>query len=186
MTMQNSTEKINCLAMSGSLRRGSSNTTLLEAAAELAPQDVRVEVYAGLGHLPHFNPDLDVFQFLPVSELVEKVRAADGLIVSTPEYAHGLPGSLKNALDWLVGTDAFIEKPFMLLNASARGVYAQQSLIEVLKTMSGIEIKEASATVPLSRNMDPAAILGNPDLSQIIRTALENFAQVLRPRRKHL
>ncbi|MGH8264427.1 MAG: NADPH-dependent FMN reductase, partial [Steroidobacteraceae bacterium] len=61
--------------------------------------------------------------------------------MSTPEYARGYPGALKNALDWLVNTDAFVNKPFMLLNASSRSTVAQETLVTVLQTMSGIHVQ---------------------------------------------
>ena len=80
---------------------------------------------------------------------MKAMRQADGIVVSTPEYARGYPGALKNALDWLVNTDAFVHKPFMLLNASKRGVVAQQTLTVVLQTMSGLHIAEADADVAL-------------------------------------
>src|ERR1041385_679915 len=93
------------LAISGSLRASSSNTALLQAAAELVPEDVEVVLYEGLGDLPHFNPDLDGETVAPaVSGWRSKLRDADGVVFSVPEYAHGVPGVLKNSLDWVVGS----------------------------------------------------------------------------------
>lgn len=99
---------IRLLALSGSLRARSSNGALLEAAALLAPAGMRIEPFAGIGALPHFNPDLEAGA-LPdaVRALRERVGAADGLLISCPEYARGIPGSFKNALDWLVGGPEF-------------------------------------------------------------------------------
>lgn len=175
--------RLYCLAISGSLRKDSSNLNLLKAAEQCAPPDVEFEIYDGVGDLPHFNPDLDPKVFEPVQRLIEKMRNADGLIVSTPEYAHGIPGSLKNALDWLVNTDAFMEKPFILLNASNRSGFAQQALIEVLKTMSGYHVVDASTTVPLlGKNLSAAAILSDPVSRETIRTCIESFAAALRMR----
>jgi Predicted flavoprotein len=98
------------LAISGSLRAKSSSTSLVEAARLLAPPGVTVTVYDGLGSLPHFNPDLDAEGSVPpaeVGQLRTQIGEADALIISTPEYAHGVPGSLKNALDWLVSSFEF-------------------------------------------------------------------------------
>ena len=96
------------LAISGSLRAGASNTALLEAAARVAPPGVTVELYPGVAALPHFNPDLDTpdGDHLPAgaAELRALVGRADALLLSTPEYAHGLPGSFKNVVDWFVGS----------------------------------------------------------------------------------
>ena len=91
------------LAISGSLRLASSNTALLRAAALVAPEGVEIILYRGLGDLPHFNPDLEAAEPPSVTEFREQVRISDGLLISSPEYAHGVPGVLKNALDWLVG-----------------------------------------------------------------------------------
>ena len=93
------------LGLSGSLRARSSNTEALRAAAMLAPEWATVTLFSGLAGLPHFNPDLDVEGAVlpvPVREFRAQVDAADALLICSPEYAHGVPGSLKNALDWLV------------------------------------------------------------------------------------
>jgi len=171
------------LAISGSLRRASSNTALLRAAASLAPEGVEVVAYAGLGDLPHFNPDLEEAEPLPpsVADLRAQVRAADGLLISSPEYAHGVPGVMKNALDWLVGGEEFIWKPVALLNASPRSTHAQASLIETITTMSGRVVAEASIALPLlGRKIDEAGIVADPELSSALRAALAAFAREIR------
>src|SRR5271165_5402171 len=90
------------LAISGSLRSTSSNTAVLRAARTVAPSGVDIIIYEGLGALPHFNPDLDGNKPpQSVLELRYEVGLADALLISSPEYAHGVPGCLKNALDWL-------------------------------------------------------------------------------------
>lgn len=102
------------LAVCGSLRAGSSNAALIRAAAALAPPGMKIVLYAGLGDLPHFSPDLDGEGQAPppaVAALRSEVSASDGLLISSPEYAHGVPGSLKNALDWLVSWPDFAGKP---------------------------------------------------------------------------
>jgi len=171
-------------AVSGSLRARSSNRTLLEAAAALAPDDVRFDLYDGVAGLPHFNPDLDATAIAEVVELTRRMRQADGLVVSTPEYARGIPGALKNALDWLVGGDGFVEKPFMLLNASDRSQSAQRALIDVLRTMSGVAIEAAFLTVPLlGQNVSLDALLADPRRADPIRASLATFVDAIRARR---
>jgi NAD(P)H-dependent FMN reductase len=138
------------LAITGSLRTGSSNRALLEATRALAPPGVEVTLYESLGALPHFNADLETGALPPlVADLRERIGLADGVLISSPEYAHGVPGVLKNALDWLVGSVEFPDKPVALIHASSRGCYAQASLIEILTTMKARLIHEASVTVPL-------------------------------------
>lgn len=114
---------VRILAISGSLRARSSNTALLGAARTLAPKGVEVVLYEGLGGLPHFNADHDGDAAPPaVADFRSRVRAADGVLISSPEYAHGVPGTLKNALDWLVGghQNEIVGKPVALFNASPR------------------------------------------------------------------
>lgn len=142
---------VTLLAMSGSLRRGSSNTLLIEAAAQLAPPGTRVLVYRGLHDLPHFNPDLDTpARPAPVELLRRLVASADGILISSPEYAHGVPGSLKNALDWLVSGTEFPNIPVALLSVSPHAVHARASLAETLRTMSAELVEPACITVPFT------------------------------------
>src|SRR5258708_1522593 len=91
------------VAIAGSVRRDSLNRRLVEAAAECAPEDIELCVYRGLGELPPFNEDLETCAFTagPVRALCDQVRAAQGLLIATPEYNHSVPGVLKNAIDWL-------------------------------------------------------------------------------------
>lgn len=140
------------VGINGSLRRFSSNGALLRAAQRVAPDGVAVVMYEALGNLPLFNPDLDLEGTVApaaVAELRELLIAADAVLISSPEYAHGVPGALKNMLDWLVSTGEFVEKPVALLNASpAGGMYAQASLLETLRTMNWRVVEEASLTEP--------------------------------------
>jgi NAD(P)H-dependent FMN reductase len=125
------------IAICGSLRSHSSNLALLRAAAAIAAE---VEIYEGLATLPHFNPDDDVEEATPppaVAELRAMLADADGILISSPEYAHGVPGSLKNALDWLVSDGALVDKPVAVINASpVGGEFARDSLVETLRTMN--------------------------------------------------
>ncbi|GAC1391740.1 MAG: hypothetical protein NVS4B11_21460 [Ktedonobacteraceae bacterium] len=87
------------LAISGSLRADSTNTTLVRATAALAPKNMEILMYDGLADLPHFTPDLDGDDPpAPVSSLRKLLQATDGVLICTPEYAFGVPGTLKNAL----------------------------------------------------------------------------------------
>ena len=136
------------VGISGSLRAQSSNAALLRAAARFAP----VTIYEGLGTLPPFNPDLDEEGLMPPPEVAELRRLlieADAVLISSPEYAHGVPGVLKNMLDWLVSVGALERKRVALMNASpAGGTYAQASLLETLRTMNWNVVPEASRMEP--------------------------------------
>ncbi|HTD82191.1 MAG TPA: NAD(P)H-dependent oxidoreductase [Gemmatimonadaceae bacterium] len=143
------------VAISGSLRKRSSNRSLLEAVRRIAPPNVEVVIYDALAQLPHFNPDDDAEGATPpdsVAELRRQLISADAILISSPEYAHGLPGTLKNMLDWLVSTGELVGKPVALLNAApAGGAYAQASLLETLRTMNWNVIAEASRIEPFVR-----------------------------------
>jgi chromate reductase, NAD(P)H dehydrogenase (quinone) len=109
------------------------------------------------------------------------IGGAGGLLLSTPEYAHGLPGTLKNGLDWLVSDPALLHKPIAIWNVSARGSYAQASLIEILRTMSTRIVEEAGVTLPLLDSpLELAALVETPALRAMLRDALEAFVRVIR------
>ena len=140
------------------------------------------ETYGGLADLPHFDPDEDEEgRTVPpaVADLRSRVIAADGWVISSPEYAHGVPGSLKNALDWLVSCPELPGKPVLLLNASAAGGdFAQAALAETLRTMS-LEVLEASLTRPfLPRKLQEGTAL-DPASERTLRQALEALAAAI-------
>jgi chromate reductase len=165
------------LAISGSLRTQSSNTALLRAAALVALSPIDIVVYDQMETLPAFNPDLDVD---PGPEAVSHFRAelrnSSAVVFSTPEYAHGIPGSLKNALDWVVGSGELSGKPVALINASERGEYAKAALREVLKTMDARLISDAEVTLPLlGRGLAASEIAANPEFAGLIRSSLRTI-----------
>src|SRR5436190_19778593 len=127
------------LGISGSLRRGSNNTSLLRAAAELLPPGVELEVYDGLGAMPPYDPGIDVEPAHPaVAALREAIAAADGVLIATPEYNGSIPGVLKNALDWAsrpFSESALRGKPVAVVGASTGlfgAVWAQAETRKVL------------------------------------------------------
>lgn len=140
---------IKLLAISGSLRRLSSNKALLHAATILVPPSIKIIVYDGLGDLPLFNPDLEGIEIRSVIDFRTRLKESDGVLIASPEYAHGVTGALKNALDWVVSSGEFQNKPVALLNTSSRAIHAQDSLREIIKTMDARVISEASLTIPL-------------------------------------
>lgn len=185
MSNQQSSNKrfrlIRLLAISGSLRAASSNTTLLRAATALAPEGVEIFIYGGLGDLPHFNPDLDGENALPpVADFRSRLAASDGVLVSSPEYAHGVPGVLKNALDWVVSTGEFMGKPVALINASPRAIHAQASLTETLTVMMADIVAEASIALPhAGKQLDEAGIISDPEVSAALRASIVALARYI-------
>jgi chromate reductase len=163
------------LAISGSLRAASSNSALLRAAALLAPAGVEVAFFEGLEPIPAFNPDVEQQGIYPsaVMALREAISGADAVLISSPEYAHGVPGVLKNALDWLVGSGELVDKRVALLNPSPRSLFAHPQLAEVLTTMSAVLVPDASLSVQLSgRKLDAEGIAADPTFAPLLRAAL--------------
>lgn len=173
------------LAISGSLRAASSNTALLHAAAQMAPRNIIITVYDRLGEIPPFNPDRDVDPAIcEIADFRTRLQTADGVLISSPEYAHGVPGVLKNALDWLVGSGEFMNKPTSVINASPHASLAQLSLTETLRVMMADLIPEASITLPgAGRKLDEAGIAADPEISAALRTGITAFADAISRRR---
>jgi len=172
------------LAVCGSLRAVSSNASALRAAALVAPTGLEIGFYVGLADLPAFNPDLDTDEPPEaVWALRRQIGECDGLLICSPEYAHGVPGALKNALDWLVSSLEFSGTPVALINASPRSVHAQAQLREILTTMDARLVEPASITLDLSgpgRSLDAAGIAADPALSAQLREALQHLAEAIR------
>ncbi|TPJ70706.1 NADPH-dependent FMN reductase [Mesorhizobium sp. B2-6-2] len=174
---------IEIIAISGSLRAASTNSALIAALAANAPTDCRVEVYDGLGRLPIFNPDDEGARTPPeAARLIEAVTRADGIVVSCPEYAHGVPGGMKNALDWLVSRDAAVGKPAMLVHASPRSLYARAALAEIMRTMSFAMYEETALEIALlgKKPAEVEAVLGEDANRQAMWGAIEAFSGFIR------
>ena len=140
------------VAISGSLRVASSNTALVRAALAAAPLGVETTLFGGLGVLPHFSPELDgdaapssVYDFRAL------LASADGVLIYTPEYAYGIPGSLKNALDWLVTSGELWCKPVAILSASPSALGGEKAHAALSLTLSALEaevVEAASLIIP--------------------------------------
>jgi chromate reductase len=139
---------VHILAMCGSLNGSSANTRLLRRlAAEV--DAVEMQVWDGLGQLPFFSPDAVADE--PVERLRRSIAEADAVCIATPEYAGGMPGSLKNALDWLVGSGELYGKRVVVISAAPslqRGHNARRWVEEVAR-MQGAEVVDSfSVAVP--------------------------------------
>lgn len=137
-------------AMSGSLREASANTEILNLLKPLLPEHTEFLIYSGVGKLPHYNSDFDQDnEPVAVKELRGMIARSSMVIISTPEYAHGIPGSLKNALDWLVSTTVIENKAAgLIFGSTSESRYAQEALVEVLKTMNAKIVPGAVINIP--------------------------------------
>ena len=151
------------LAISGSLRNTSSNTNILKACAALATADVKITLFEGLDKLPYFSPELDTETSIPeanVKAFRAQLKLADAVIFCTPEYAFGMPGVLKNALDWIVSSGELYDKPTAVMSASplaTGGDKAHASLVQTLTVMSAVIADESKLIIPVVRTKIDAA-----------------------------
>ncbi|UKY51586.1 NADPH-dependent FMN reductase [Streptomyces inhibens] len=174
------------LALSGSLRARSSNGAVLRSALDLWDGPATT---ADIGALPHFNPDLDgedATPPAPVAALRTAVADADALLIVSPEYAHGVPGVLKNALDWLVSSGECVEKPVGLITASpfpTGGDHANAQLCETLRMMTGAVVPAACREIPaIGPKIDPATerVTDGPTLTDL-GVAMSHLAAAATP-----
>lgn len=139
-------------AISGSLRAGSSNHTILEYLGSQVPDNINYTIYNGLADIPAFDPGLDNdAPPAPVIHLREQLAEADGIIICTPEYAYGVPGALKNALDWTVSSGSFSGKPTALITASTGGENAHEAMIKILGAIDAKLIPETTLLIQFIR-----------------------------------
>ncbi|MCB0062188.1 MAG: NAD(P)H-dependent oxidoreductase, partial [Caldilineaceae bacterium] len=163
-----------------SLRHASYNTAALRALQILAPAAVKITL-ANIGELPLFNPDRAEESIPSLAVLKAALRQASGLIIASPEYAHGISGPLKNALDWLVSGEEFPAIPIMLVNTSPRAHHALDALKEVLRTMSGKLVDAAEVAIPLlGSGLDANGIVADPAMTKTLQSALHAFCDKIR------
>jgi chromate reductase, NAD(P)H dehydrogenase (quinone) len=149
---------MNLLLISGSLRKGSYNKSIIDFIAEYCKKTEKISpmIYEELGVLPIFTPDLDIHDLgkdkspQKVKELRYAVKSADAVLIATPEYAFEIPGGLKNALDWLVSSGEFVDKPVSVLSASTSemgGKSANEVLMKLVHILSGVNPHEKMLAV---------------------------------------
>lgn len=178
-------DRIHVLLISGSLRAMSTNTAVLRTAAEVADDVVTTTLYAGMGDLPHFNPDDDregMSVHAAVAELRAAVASADALLLCTPEYAGALPGAMKNLLEWTVGDAGTYNKPIAWINASGPaaptgGADAHDSLRKVLGYVHADIVEAACTRIPLTRDaIGPDGTITDPALRDQVGDTLRTLA----------
>jgi len=168
--------EIRILGICGSLRAVSSHRSLLSVVAGLLPAGVTFEISDAIGNLPLFNPDLADTAPESVLHFRGEITAADAVFIASPEYAHGITGTLKNALDWIVGSGEFSGKPVAALNASPRSFHAHESLLEILRTMDARVIAEASIRIPLpSSRATEQEISNDARLTKLLEEAVREL-----------
>ncbi len=162
---------IHILAICGSTRQSSSNLSLLAAIVDLYRDELHISVFQNIDSLPHFNPDLDN-EHPPesIAEFRMQLKEADGVLISTPEYAMGVPGTLKNAIDWTVSSMEFSGKPTALITASSAGQRGHAALMETLKVIEANIPDGSQLIVPFIKTK----VNGNTITDEVIRQQIKN------------
>ncbi|HSB93287.1 MAG TPA: NADPH-dependent FMN reductase [Flavitalea sp.] len=170
-------EKKKVLAISGSTRARSTNRQYIMALAEIVKATMNIELYEELAMLPAFNPDLDNESVsMVVTNLRNKIRNCDGVLICTPEYAMGIPGSLKNAIDWTVSSGEFSHKPVALITASTSGSKGHKALIDVLNVIEAIPATEEQLLIPFAKTkIDEDNKIKDPTTFEQLRDLANHF-----------
>jgi chromate reductase len=173
--------KKSIFAIPGSLRSGSSNHAILNHIGKLLRPDYNYFIYDSLAAIPPFDPGLDNEQPPEaVAELRSFITNADAIIICTPEYAYGVPGQLKNALDWMVSSSSFVDKPVALITASLGGEAAHAAMQLILGALSAKVIPEATLLVQFVRSkVNADGVIVDGETVEGIRAVIEKFAEEL-------
>jgi len=167
-------------AISGGTRTNSSNLSLIKAIEKLTADQLTFHIFNDLAALPHFNPDLNSDEIDIVKNFRKQISESDGVLICTPEYAHGVPGSLKNAIDWTVGTAEFSQKPTVLITASTDGEFGHQALLETLRVIEAKNIDELNLLIQFIRSK---VNISNEIIDEQLKTDLNklmfNFIKIL-------
>ena len=135
---------IHILGISGSLRADSTNTIILKTLGGLFASDITFEIFEGLDEIDHFSPGLS--DTGAVTRFKTAIAKADAVVICTPEYAFGVPGTLKNALDWTVGTGDLNDKPVSAISASPLNSGGNNALASLLLTLTALGTKKNDAS----------------------------------------
>src|SRR5215831_5382240 len=169
---------IRVLGIVGSLGARSSNLTLLETAASVAPDGMEVVLYAGLGELPHFDPDVDPDDAPPaVRALRQAIAASDAVLIAAPEYGHSLPGVLKNAIDWLIGSGELERKVVAITASVPSPERGRQGLAALRQTLGAVRAVIVSDE-PIARGST-----SETTIRDVLRRLVDGVVQEARKRR---
>lgn len=174
-------EKKKVFALSGSTRQGSVNHSLLTAIAGMTAGELDITVYRSVADLPHFDPDRNM-ENTPavVLDFRERISKSDGVIICTPEYAHGVPGSLKNAIDWTVSSSDFSQKPTVLITASSDGRYGHQSLLEILRVIEARYVEQLQLLIQfIKTKVDGSGRIIDEKTQRDVKQLMDNFIRCL-------
>lgn len=176
----------NILAISGSLRKESVNLRLISLLQQLSSDDLNIVVFEQLGEIPFFNPDIEANPNNAVLALRKQIDAADLVLIASPEYAHGITGVLKNALDWLVGSGEFTDKLTALPMVTERSEHSPIILKEVITVMGGNVDSDLSPVIKIPhQETDLSVLLDNEVITCNIKAFLKQITATLHSNEKY-
>jgi chromate reductase, NAD(P)H dehydrogenase (quinone) len=165
---------INILGISGSLRPTSSSRAVLNEMKDALPSSAELLIYDRIGKIPHFDESSE--DHPEVSAFRAAVRNSHAVVICTPEYAFGIPGSLKNALDWTVGSGDFVNKPVALITASGYGDKGHAAMLLVLQAISANVLPEATFLIPFIRaKLDDRGKIKDAETKQRLDTSIREI-----------
>jgi len=168
-------------AISGSTRERSTNLNLIYAIKELSKEIFKIDVFNEIAQLPQFNPDSDI-EPAPekIAEFRKKLKQADGVLICTPEYAMGVPGALKNAIDWAVSSAEFSKKPVALITASSMGEKAHASLLETLKIIESKITNDTQLLISFAKTkISSDAVITDKDTLEQVKKLISSFSNLI-------
>jgi NAD(P)H-dependent FMN reductase len=166
------------LGICGSLRKSSSSAQVLLNESHYVPDDVEFVLYEGIALLPHFDDNTVIPE--PVAHFYDALSQADGVLICTPEYAFGVPGSLKNALEWPVGAGSLVNKPVALITAASSGEKGHAALLQILTALSANINAERSLLISFIRSkINSEGAITDPATEQSIKSVMEHLMTVI-------
>lgn len=174
-------QKKKVLAIIGSASRASSNLSLVHCIAELGAGLFEMEIFEALSSLPHFDPRLSLEGTPPaILHVRERIDAADGVLISTPEYVFSIPSGLKNLIEWCVSTLVFSQKPMALVTASASGQKGHEELQLIMRTVEASFNEKTSLLIPGIRGkIGNDGKVKDPQTLQSLESLVINFHECM-------
>lgn len=172
-------DKIKILAVSGSLRTNSSNAVILHYIQHMMPAGVEFFVYKGLSTLPHFDDAAEI----PITVGVwrKHLQEADAVLICSPEYAFGIPGSLKNAFDWTVGSGELVNKPLALITAATGGEKAHAAWLQIFTALSAKIPEEGALLISYVRSkLNAAGEISDPATAKSVKTVIDKLLTLVK------
>ena len=170
---------IKILAISGSLRANSSNNAIIKAVAQMVPKNLQFTIYNDLALIPPFDDSHNIP--LPVINFRHQLQTADGIFICTPEYAFGVSGVLKNALDWTVSSGELVNKPLALVTAATSGDKAHAALLLTFTALSSTIPPNGELLIPYVRSkLDAHGSISDPataaQLQQVVNALVAGIS----------